>query len=182
MQNVYLKTISSDSSPRSTAIPDPSKTHTKNGWSWSHDLWPGIPGLWSRSRDCDPWSHIPGYDPVICIILFCSVTLSLGKKKQQKKKHLLFVCSFVFFDSTCTFICYQIINTLTILLHWLTFSLNGTGRWSGLDGGNITFAINTSFSQCAVTILFPSAMAYSIKIKHSKYDTYWVVFNTLQIT
>ena len=65
MQNVYLKTISSDSSPRSTAIPDPSKTHTKNGWSWSHDLWPGIPGLWSRSRDCDPWSHIPGYDPDI---------------------------------------------------------------------------------------------------------------------
>ena len=48
-----------------SSIPDPSKTHTKNGWSWSHDLWPGIPGLWSRSRDCDPWSHIPGYDPVI---------------------------------------------------------------------------------------------------------------------
>ena len=49
------------------SIPDPSKTHTKNGWSWSHDLWPGIPGLWSRSRDCDPWSHIPGYDPVLLI-------------------------------------------------------------------------------------------------------------------
>ena len=46
-----------------SSIPDPSKTHTKNGWSWSHDLWPGIPGLWSRSQDCDPWSHIPGYDP-----------------------------------------------------------------------------------------------------------------------
>ena len=48
-----------------SSIPDPSKTHTKNGWSWSHDLWSGILGLWSRSRDSDPWSHIPGYDPVI---------------------------------------------------------------------------------------------------------------------
>ena len=52
-----------------SSIPDPSKTHTKNGWSWSHDLWPGIPGLWSRSRDCDPWSHIPGYDPGIWLTI-----------------------------------------------------------------------------------------------------------------
>ena len=49
--------------------------------------------------------------------------------------------------------------SLTILLHWFNLSLNGTGRWSGLDGGNKDFAINTSFSQCAVTIRFPSEIA-----------------------
>ena len=62
-----------------SSIPDPSKTHTKNGWSWSHDLWPGIPGLWSRSRDCDPWSHIPGYDPAMAASLQGALKVAIEK-------------------------------------------------------------------------------------------------------
>ena len=71
-----------------SSIPDPSKTHTKNGWSWSHDLWPGIPGLWSRSRDCDPWSHIPGYDPALNgthIVLRISLFVSAQKNNTFSK-------------------------------------------------------------------------------------------------
>ena len=72
-----------------SSIPDPSKTHTKNGWSWSHDLWPGIPGLWSRSRDCDPWSHIPGYDPEITapVKIFCDHGVITNHARDHRCDH-----------------------------------------------------------------------------------------------
>ena len=57
-------------------------------------------------------------------------------------------------------------NFLTILRHWLTLSSNGTGRWRGLDGANIVFANNTSFSQCAVTIFLPSDSAWKTLSHH----------------
>ena len=103
MQNVYLKTISSDS----TLLPDLLRSvipqrHTKNGWSWSHDLWPGIPGLWSRSRYCDPWSHIPGYDPGRWL------PHRLSKRQSLSTRTVLFRTTF-----TCT------ILKLNLLLKWL---------------------------------------------------------------
>ena len=68
---------------------------------------------------------------------------------------------------------------LTILLHWFTLSLNGTGRWSGLDGGNKTFAINTSFSQWAVTIRFPSEIAWKINYRGCKNIIILIVFTAV---
>lgn len=70
----------------------------------------------------------------------------------------------------------------TILLHWFTLSLNGTGRWSGLDGGNKTFAINTSFSQCAVTIRFPSEIAWKIIYRYMKKTFCNIVVFTAVVT
>ncbi len=56
-----------------------------------------IPRLWSRSQGCDPWSHIPGYDPVIrCVPIVlnkCRKAAHWNAKKmlkyRQKSKKLL---------------------------------------------------------------------------------------------